>query len=110
MKKVYADITNKALQGSNQPQGAEENFASRIAILWRTAIILGGLAFLLYFIWGGIEWITAGGDQEKIKTAQNKLTQGIIGLAILAASYVIIKFIGQAIGIDILNINWPTAG
>lgn len=112
MKKTYllADVTNPALQGADKPEGAEQAFASRVAILWRTAIILGGLAFLLYFIWGGIEWITAGGDQQKIETAQKKITQGIIGLAILAASLVIIQFIGQAVGINLLNITWPTAG
>ncbi|KKU89224.1 MAG: hypothetical protein UY18_C0002G0037 [Microgenomates group bacterium GW2011_GWF2_47_9] len=52
----------------------------------------------------------AGGEKSKIEEARGKITQGLIGLAILAASYVIIKFIQVAIGIELLNIIWPTAG
>ena len=52
----------------------------------------------------------AGGEKGKIEEARGKITQGLIGLAILAASYVIIKFIETAIGLNLLNISWPTAG
>ncbi len=52
----------------------------------------------------------AGGDKAKLDGAKGKITQGLIGLAVLAASYVIIKFIETAIGMNLLNITWPTAG
>ncbi len=108
VKQVHAAITNPALQGANSPAGAVTNFAERMAVLWRTVVIIGGLAFVLYLLWGGVEWITAGGDKQKIETARGKITQGIIGLAILAASYVIVLFLEKALGIDLLNIKWPT--
>lgn len=52
----------------------------------------------------------AGGDKGKLEESKNRITQGLIGLSILAASYVIIKFIETAIGMNLLNITWPTAG
>jgi hypothetical protein len=103
-------ITNTAVPGGNSPSDSPRQFAITIATLWQTIILVGGLAFLLYFLMGGITWITAGGDKGKIEEARGKITQGLVGLAVLAASYVIIKFIETAIGMNILNISWPTAG
>jgi len=102
-------IRNPVVPGGNVGE-AKDQFAITIATLWQTIIIVGGLAFILYFLWGGLQWIMAGGDKSKIEEASAKLTQGLIGLAILAASYVIVKFVELAIGIDLLNITWPTAG
>ena len=52
----------------------------------------------------------AGGDKGKLDESRAKITQGLVGLAVLAASYVIVKFIESALGVDLLNIIWPTAG
>lgn len=107
---VHAQITNTAVPGGDSPDKSPAQFAVTIATLWQTLIIVGGLAFILYFLWGGLQWIMAGGDKSKIEEARGKITQGLIGLAILAASFVIIKFLQSAIGIELLNIVWPTAG
>lgn len=107
---THAQITNTAVPGGNSPGDSPRQFAITIATLWQTVILVGGLAFLLYFLMGGVTWITAGGDKGKLEEAKNKITQGLVGLAILAASYVIIKFIETAIGMELLNISWPTAG
>jgi len=108
--RFLAQITNTAVPGGSSPNSSPKQLAITIATLWQTIIIVGGLAFLLYFLMGGVQWITAGGDKSKIEDAKNHITQGLIGLAILAASYVIIKFIETAIGMNLLNITWPTAG
>lgn len=107
---LAAGITNTAVPGGSNPADSPKQFAVTIATLWQTIILVGGLAFLLYFLMGGVNWITAGGDKGKLEEARGKITQGLVGLAILAASYVIIKFIETAIGMNILNISWPTAG
>lgn len=107
---AHAAITNTAVPGGSSPADSPKQFAITIATLWQTIIIVGGLAFILYFLLGGLEWITAGGDKGKIDEAKHKITQGLIGLSILAASFVIIKFIETGIGMNLLNITWPTAG
>lgn len=108
--KAQAAITNTAVPGGSSPDDSPNQFAVTVGTLWQTIIIVGGLAFLLYFLQGGLNWITAGGDKGKIDEARHKITQGLTGLAILAASYVIVKFIETAIGMNLLNITWPTAG
>lgn len=110
VRQAHAAITNTAVPGGDNPTSAPTQFAITMATLWQTIIIVGGLAFLLYFLWGGLQWIMAGGDKGKIEEARGKITQGLIGLALLAASYVIVKFLEGALGMDLLNIIWPTAG
>jgi hypothetical protein len=111
VQKTYAAIQNFAVPGGTAADATQATqFATTIGVLWQTLVIVGGLGFLLYFLWGGIEWIMAGGDKGKIENSKSKITQGLIGLAILAASYVIIKFLEYALGLSILNITWPTAG
>jgi hypothetical protein len=105
-----AQITNTAVPGGDSPSNAPQQFAITLATLWQTIIIVGGLAFLLYFLRGGLNWIMAGGDKGKLEEARGIITQGLVGLAILAASYVVVKFIESAVGLDLLNIIWPTAG
>ena len=108
--KAFGAITNPAVPGGTSPDSSPAQFAITLATLWQTIIIVGGLAFLLYFLLGGVTWIMAGGDKGKLEEAKGKITQGLIGLGVLAASYVIIKFIETAIGMNLLNITWPTAG
>jgi len=62
-------------------------------------IIVAALATFLYLIYGGIQWIMSGGEKEKIKEARDKITQAIIGLAIVAAAWAIYLLIDYFFGI-----------
>lgn len=67
-----------------------------------------GLLVFVYLIWGGIEWITAGGDKSKTESARQKLTNAIIGLAIVAAAFAISQVLGTFFGIKVgTDINLP---
>lgn len=68
-------------------------FLTTIAALW----------FIIRMIIGGISWLSAGGEQKSIQNAQQTITNAIIGLAIVVASYAIISVIGKLLGIEILN-------
>src|SRR3989344_8448916 len=54
--------------------------------------VLGVLA-LLIVIAGGVVWMTAGGNEEKVTTAKKIMINGVIGLAIILSSYAITQFI-----------------
>lgn len=65
--------------------------------------IIAGLAFLLFFVFGGLQWILAGGDQGRIDAAKKQMTNGAIGLVIVIVAYGVVALIGQVVGLDILN-------
>lgn len=101
------EIVNKALPTTIQAMEPATGLAFYIAIIWRSVVTLGGIAFIIFFIWGGIEWLTAGGDKTKVETAQKMITNAFIGLAILVSSFAIITFIGNAFDIEILKPVFP---
>lgn len=66
-------------------------------------LLVASLATFLYLLYGGVEWIISGGDKGKIDAAKQKITQAIIGLAIVASSWAIFQLITYFFGIDILG-------
>lgn len=77
----------------------------------RIMYIFAGLAVLVFIVWGAFDWITSGGDKEKVAAAQKKITNSLIGLALLALSAFIVSLAGQIAGIDPLKMGIiPTLG
>lgn len=66
-------------------------------------ILVAGLATFLYLIWGGIEWISSGGEKDKIEGSKQKITNAIIGLAIVAAAWAIYLLVDFFFGIGIVG-------
>jgi hypothetical protein len=69
--------------------------------LLKVTLGIVGLLVFIYLIWGGVEWITAGGDKSKTESARQKLTNAIIGLAIVAAAFAISAVLSQFFGVSV---------
>ena len=102
MNHVYAAIKNPALTGDLGSGDPADVFGRYIGTFWGLAYAIGALIFILYFIWGGVEWIMGGGNEERVTNAKNKISNGILGLALLAGSWALIQAIGYVLGVDVL--------
>lgn len=67
------------------------------------AILVSALLVFGYLVLGGIQWITSGGDKGKTESARNKITAALVGLAIVASSYAIMRIIGFFFGVNIFD-------
>ncbi|TRZ49582.1 hypothetical protein D4S03_08100 [bacterium] len=106
--KIYMnEIVNKSLPANIQAMTPATGLAFYIAILWKSVVTLGGVAFLIFLIWGGIEWLTAGGDKTRLETAHKMISNALIGLVVLVGSYAIAFFIQNAFKINILAPVFP---
>ena len=72
-------------------KGFAANLGSVLSSLLSFVMALAALIVFVYLIWGGIQWITSGGDKSKTEEARNKITAAVIGLIVLAASYAILQ-------------------
>jgi hypothetical protein len=72
-----------------------------VAKILPPVLIVGGLATFMYLILGGVQWITAGGDKGKITEARDKITQAVIGLAIVACAWAVSMIVNYFFGIPI---------
>lgn len=66
-----------------------QDLGTFIENLFQVIIGIGSIITLFYLLWGGIEYITSGGNQEKTKSAKEKITQSLFGLAILAIVWIL---------------------
>ena len=54
----------------------------------------------IYFIWGVIQYVTAGGDEEKLGKGKQHMLWGIIGLAVVGAAWGIAAIIWTYLGVS----------
>ena len=73
-------------------------------------MVIAALLVFLYLIWGGIEWISSGGDKGKTESARNKITAAIIGLIVVAASYAVLTLALNFLGFGDINEIFTSAG
>lgn len=64
------------------------------------SIITGvsGSIALLMFVYGGIQWLIAGGDPGKIEAGRKAMVWAVVGLIIIFGSYAILNFLFRTIG------------
>ena len=70
-----------------------------LANLLNVALAGGAVITLGYLIWGAIDWIMSEGDQEKLQAARKKITNALIGLALLALTWLLWQLVIYFLGI-----------
>jgi len=91
--------------------GLDSEISSRVAInstlgdfvsnTFSAIILVAGIASFVYMIYGGLEWVMSGGEKDKLNEAKSKITQAIIGLAVVASAWAIFKLVDYFFGIGI---------
>jgi len=94
------------LEGVTNLEGgtAGERFTGILSKTLGFLTLVGGLWFLISFITAGYNFISAHGDANKIKEAQQKIMNSIIGLAIIVSAVFILSLIGWMFHLDFLDI------
>lgn len=64
-----------------------------VARLIRVVLGLLGIIALVIIIAAGFRWMTANGDEEKVTESKRQLTNAVIGLIIILASFAIATFV-----------------
>jgi hypothetical protein len=77
------------------PGGEQEvgNISYRLGELISYVLGFLGVVFLVLVVVSGIQWMTAGGNEEKVTKARNRLINASIGLAIIVSAYAISWFV-----------------
>lgn len=76
-------------------QGADVNKIVNNII--SAGLSLVGALFFVMFLWGGVTWMTAGGEAKRVESASKTLTNAVIGLIIVAMAYAIVNQIATSI-------------
>ncbi len=101
MNKIY--LAQKINIGGQEIEGPLKNI-NNLAELTNTIISflipIAAVILLFVLISGGYDYLMSQGESTKLKTANAKLTAGIIGFALLVFSYFIVKLIALVFGLQ----------
>ncbi len=108
ISQVYA--AGSGTIGVPQPSGMKiTDIGVLISRIISVTFIIAGILTFAFLVIGGVEWLTSGGDKGKTESARNRITAAVVGLAIVAASWAVMKLIAYFFGVDVFegNINLP---
>ncbi len=101
MKKIYLaqqiNISGQVIEG---PLKNINNLAELTNAVISFLIPIAAIILLFVLISGGYDYLMSQGEPGKLKTANAKLTAGIIGFALLVFSFVIVKLIALVFGLQ----------
>jgi hypothetical protein len=63
-------------------------------------IIFSAITAFFFLVFAGFQYITAGGDKNKIAQAQQWITYTIIGLILITFAFLITSILGEFIGFN----------
>ena len=91
-------------------QGKVGDLGAVITLIFNFVITIGGIIFVILFLVGGIQYLTAAGDTEATGKAKKILVDAIIGLVIILAAWAIGNFILDFLGLTNLSTTGRAGG
>lgn len=77
--------------------GAQESIPETVGNLIGLVLSFVGAMFFIFIIASGIQWMTAGGNEEAVSKAKTRMMNATLGLAITIGAYFITWFISNAL-------------
>ncbi|MCX6731328.1 MAG: hypothetical protein NTZ55_05780 [Candidatus Roizmanbacteria bacterium] len=99
MSKILAQnisVNGTAIQG---PLVGYNNIGDIINNVVPFVMALAGIILFFVLMWGGLDYVTSQGMPEKIKSANAKITAGVIGFVLLVLSFLITRVIAYVFGV-----------
>lgn len=107
VKPAFAQITNPALPFAGSGSG-EVIIGNLISVLVSVFMIVGFIFALFHLMFGAIRWVTASGDKTALQNAQDRMTQAVVGLILLVATWALMMLVSTILGFNFPNFNLQT--
>lgn len=87
---IIGTITNPNTSPEDKDQ-PDQWIGRYVLTLFNVAQFFGLVAVLIYIVYGGVKWITSGGDPKALQSARDTIIHACIGLILLSCVYAISK-------------------
>lgn len=99
MKLLSLSIGGTKITNAGIPSGGYLTLSNAISVFLSLLIIAAILLSLLFLILGGFDWITSGGDKQKLQSARHKIVFAIIGLVIVFLAFFVVNVVSNLFGL-----------
>jgi hypothetical protein len=99
IKEVFAQdikVNGMSLKG---PLVGYTNIGDIINNVVPFVMTLAGIILFFVLMWGGFDYVTSQGMPEKLKTANAKITAGVVGFVLLVLSFLITRILAYVFGV-----------
>lgn len=90
---IVGKLENVGTAGGFAETTNENSLVTNLGLIVNVVLSLLGVLFIVLTVVSGFKWMTAGGNEDQIKSARKNITNAIIGLVIVVSSYAIWMFI-----------------
>jgi hypothetical protein len=78
--------------------GSLTEFYQLIKDITSWIVVFGILIGAVFIIWGGIQYMTSGGDESATGAAKQKIIAGLIGIALVLLAYGLVNVVASFLG------------
>lgn len=99
-KVTGSDSMEKFANSAGFYKGTDSNgtlLGATIATIIKGFLSLLAIIFIILMLYAGFNWMTAGGDEQKVTQAKETIQKAIIGLIIIISAYTITAFVFKAL-------------
>lgn len=89
LKNDFDNYLNIVAQAPGYNTNIDPNSAGVMTNIIAFIISLVGVIFLILVIWSGIQWMSSGGNEEKIGEAKKRMIRASVGLGITLCAFII---------------------
>src|SRR3989338_6876572 len=89
LKSIVTKGLNDIATVSGYSPNPEITFYDIIGSAISLALAFVGIIFVIVTLYGGIQWMTAAGNSDKVTEAQHRIRNGVLGAIIVFAAYAI---------------------
>ncbi len=100
---LFLTTSTLAADGTLTPVGVDPNAVKPEAV---PQLLVNGLFFVaavlavLYFMYGGIKWITSRGDKIQVEAARKHIVAAVIGMVVVAGAFFAMQTLFTVLGAD----------
>lgn len=95
---VFLPLTAKAQRIELPNPLQAESIPELAGYMIRGMLGVTGAIALFMLVWGGIVWMTSGGNANRVEQGKNTVLWAILGLLIIFMSYIVLNFVFDLIG------------
>lgn len=86
---ILMPMTASAVNISLTPAQTTTTFGALASSVIKIILWIAAVAAILYLLWSGVMYITAGGDDDKATSARKGIINAIIGIVVVVGAYYI---------------------
>lgn len=88
-----AELDLNGTQNCDQAQASGDSLNNLIKTVINIVSVIVGVVAVVMIIFGGLKYITSGGDSNNVSSAKNTIIYAIIGLVVVALAQFIVRFV-----------------